>query len=389
MSIDGTWNLVVKSPMGNQPSTLTIKSEGRALTGSSLAAGLTTPIVDCKVDGDKVSLSTAITTRSPERTARYLMASEHLIDSELMPTLDALPSLDLFREMLPGLREMTAKMIAATPAPADSSVSAQAVSIAGPADSPSLRVLCYRPLNSPQPLPAVLHIHGGGYVLGSADMMDLANRALASDVIFSVDYRLAPETSHPGPIEDCYAALTWLYDNASALQIDRDRIAVKGESAGGGLAAALALLARDRGKLPLAAQHLIYPMIDDRTGTHGSVNAHEFVGEFVWTALRNQFGWECLLGATPGGAGISPYAAAARADDLAGLPPCFISVGALDLFLEEDLDYARRLARAGVPVELHVYPGAFHGFDVAPQTARVAKAAARDSRDALRKALHG
>jgi len=190
-------------------------------------------------------------------------------------------------------------------------------------------------------------------------------------------------------LSNCYAGLKWLYGNASSLQVDRTRIAVKGERAGGGLAAALALLARDRGEVRLAHQHLIYPMIDDRTGADGSADANRFVGEYVWTPAHNQFGWASLLGTAPGGGGVSPYAAAARTDDLAGLPPSFISVGALDLFLEEDMDYARRLSRAGVPVELHVYPGAFHGFDIAPQTARVAIGAARDSRDALRRALHG
>jgi hypothetical protein len=148
-------------------------------------------------------------------------------------------------------------------------------------------------------------------------------------------------------------------------------------------------LTRDRGEVRLACQHLIYPMIDDRTSADGASDVHRFVGEYVWTPLHNRFGWECLLGATPGIAGVSPYAAAARAEDLSGLPPSFIAVGALDLFLEEDMDYARRLTRAGVPTELHVYPGAFHGFDAAPQLARTAMAAARDSRDALRRALYG
>lgn len=269
-------------------------------------------------------------------------------------------------------------------------VSFEAISISGPDRSPPLRVLCYRPTAVKGLLPAVLHIHGGGYVLGSADMMDAANRALAVELqcaVFSVDYRLAPETPHPGPVEDCYAALKWLDGNAAALQVDASRIGVKGESAGGGLAAAVALLSRDRGEVRLAFQHLIYPMIDDRTGS--SPDSHRFVGEYVWTPSHNRFGWSCLLGTAPGGADVSPYAAAAHAEDLTDLPRTFISVGALDLFLEEDLDYARRLTRAGVPVELHLYPGAFHGFDMAPQTARVAKAAARDSQDALRRALHG
>jgi acetyl esterase/lipase len=156
-----------------------------------------------------------------------------------------------------------------------------------------------------------------------------------------------------------------------------------GESAGGGLAAALALLARDRGEYELAFQHLIYPMIDDRTCI---ANPNPFTGEFVWTSENNCFGWSALLGAPPGLGPISPYAAPARATDLAGLPPTFISAGALDLFLEENIEYGRRLLRAGVPVEMHVYPGGFHGFDWHP-TATIAKAARRDSLAALARAL--
>ncbi len=156
------------------------------------------------------------------------------------------------------------------------------------------------------------------------------------------------------------------------------------ESAGGGLAAALALLVRDRGEFTLAFQHLIYPMLDDRTCT--TKDPHPYTGEFVWTAHNNHFGWSSLLGHEPGLEGVSPYVAPARATDLAGLPPTFISTGSLDLFLEEDMDYAQRLLRAGVPVEFHIYPGGFHAFNVAPGAA-IAQQAGRDSADALRRAL--
>jgi triacylglycerol lipase len=248
-------------------------------------------------------------------------------------------------------------------------------------------LIVYRPAGAEGALPCILHIHGGGYVLGSAASSEAAHRPLAADLgccIVTVDYRLAPETPHPGPVEDCYAALAWVFAHAESLKIDPARVGVMGESAGGGLAAGLALLARDRGEYPLAFQHLIYPMIDDRTCIHPDPHPH--VGEFVWTPQRNRFGWASLLGAEPGGDGVSPYAAAARAEDLAGLPPTFIATGALDLFLEEDLDYARRLTRAGVPVELHVYPGAYHGFQW-ERRAEVSRQADRDSRAALAKAL--
>ncbi|OYW92187.1 MAG: arylesterase [Caulobacterales bacterium 32-67-6] len=259
--------------------------------------------------------------------------------------------------------------------------------IPGPVGAPDVEVLIYRPKDAAGPLPCILHIHGGGYVAGAAADNEAVHRTLAADLaccIVSVEYRLAPETPFPGPVEDCYAALAWVFANAEALGVDRGRIGLMGESAGGGLAAGLALLARDRGDYLLAFQHLIYPMIDDRTCV--SADPHPYAGAFVWTPQANAFGWRALLGHEAGLDGVSPYAAAARATDVSGLPPTFIATGALDLFLEEDLAYAQRLLRAGVPVELHVYPGAFHGFQWAPE-AGVSQTAARDSRAALARAL--
>jgi triacylglycerol lipase len=185
-------------------------------------------------------------------------------------------------------------------------------------------------------------------------------------------------------VEDCYAALKWLHANAGELGVDVGRIAIGGASAGGGLAACLGLLTRDRGEVPLAFQLLIYPMLDDRTVTHDDPHPH--TGEFIWTHDSNHLGWASLLGQAPGSDGVSPYAAAARAESVAGLPPTFISVGSLDLFLEEDIEYARRLIRAAVPTELHIYPGAFHGFNMVPD-AEVTQAYTRDSMGALKRAL--
>lgn len=314
------------------------------------------------------------------------MSTLHLVDPELRPALEAFPQMELTAETLPEARARMAQMSAAMPGPADVAVDVRETRVPGP-DGNEVGLLLYTAPGAAAPRPAILHIHGGGYVLGSMRMMDAANRVTAAELgctVASVDYRLAPETPHPGPIEDCYAALEWLHANATALGIDRRRIAVSGESAGGGLAAALALLARDRGEVPLAFQHLIYPMLDDRTCA--SADPHPFTGEFVWTRSHNHFGWRALLGQEPGTAGVSPYAAAARAEHLAGLPPAFIAVGALDLFLEENLEYARRLMRAGVPTELHVYPGAFHGSDLAA-SAHMTLAARGISRAALQRAL--
>jgi triacylglycerol lipase len=236
-------------------------------------------------------------------------------------------------------------------------------------------------------LPCIFHIHGGGYVAGSVEAQEGVHRALAADLgclIASVDYRLAPETRFPGAIEDCYAALSWVFSNAQELGVDATRVGVMGESAGGGLAASLTLMVRDRKEFRLAFQHLIYPMIDDRTCAVS--DPHPYAGEFVWTPQRNRFGWSSLLGVEPGSDGVSPYAAAARVDDLSDLPPAYLSTGSLDLFLEEDLEYARRLSRAGVPVELHVYPGGFHAFQWEP-SASISIAAKRDSYTALARSL--
>ncbi len=203
-------------------------------------------------------------------------------------------------------------------------------------------------------------------------------------VIVSVEYRLAPEHPYPAPLDDCYAALTWTVQHAVDLGVDPARIAVAGASAGGGLAAALAQLARDRGEHALAFQLLIYPMIDDRMATPSSS-----LDTVVWTTQANVLGWRAYLGHEPGAGEVPAYAAAARAADLTGLPPAWIGVGALDVFRDENIEYAQRLLGAGVPAELHVYPGAPHGFEgMCPGTA-VAQQCQSDIDAALRRALKG
>jgi acetyl esterase/lipase len=236
--------------------------------------------------------------------------------------------------------------------------------------------------------PAILHTHGGGYIAGSAlsavpDMQDLSR--LLDCVVVTVDYRLAPETTYRGSIEDNYAGLKWLHDNAAALGVDPARIAVMGESAGGGHAALLAITARDRREVPVAFQCLIYPMLDDRTGTTRQVPPH--VGKLIWTAASNRFGWESFLGTSAGGRTAPVGAVPARVQNLAGLAPAFIGVGSIDLFLDEDVDYAQRLNAAGVPTELIVVPGAFHGFDSLPAPSKVAKWFNAAKLDALRRGL--
>lgn len=308
--------------------------------------------------------------------------SRHLVDPQLAPMLDAFPTVELNSENLRQMRERDLPLPPIEP----NDVDLRLVTIPGPAGAPGVGLHIYTPSGLDGPAGCIFHIHGGGYVLGSAREMEFVHRPLSAElgcIIVSVDYRLAPETPFPGAIDDIYEALGWTFANAANLGIDRERIGVMGESAGGGYAAALALLARDRGEHRLAFQHLIYPMLDDRTCI---AEPHPFAGQYIWPAGNNRFGWSALLGHEPGAEGVSPYAAPARAEDLTRLPPTFISTGALDLFVDEDIDYARRLNRAGVPTELHVYPGAFHGFDLMPG-ADVADAARRDSRAALRRFL--
>jgi len=317
------------------------------------------------------------------------MTTKHLVDPELVAMLDQFPALELTAETLGQIRAMMQAMRSQTPPnlPAFPDIAVSERFVPGPEGAPDVRVLVYLPTSVQGPLPALLWIHGGGYVIGSADGEDLGVKSIVSAVrcaAVSVDYRLSPETPHPGPVEDCYAALLWLSTHAGELGVDPTRIAIGGGSAGGGLAAALGLLTRDRGEVPLAFQLLIYPMLDDRSVT--MTDPHPYTGEFIWTAQANRFGWRALLGQEPGGPDISPYAAAARAESLVGLPATFISVGALDLFLEEDLEYARRLIRAGVPTELHVYPGAYHGFNMVAD-AQVSQVAARDQLAALKRAF--
>lgn len=222
---------------------------------------------------------------------------------------------------------------------------------------------------------AVVYLHGGGMILPMLPLYDPIVRgySAASGVsMLLVDYRVAPEHPHPTPVEDCYAGLVWLAERSDELGIDPSRIAVMGDSAGGGLAAAVALLARDRGGPALAQQILIYPMLDDRTVNPDPQLPPDYL---VWNYDDNRTGWGALLGDSAAGEGVSPYAAPARAVDLAGLPDTYLDVGDLDIFREENIDYARRLMDAGVPTELHVLPGCPHGFEAfapeAPVSQRV------------------
>lgn len=319
------------------------------------------------------------------------MDTRKLVDPALLPVLDLFPTVALTKDLLGPMRE--AERFAQFPAivspEAQQRIELSVRNIPGPANAPDISLHIYKPRDARERLPCIYHIHGGGFVGGGAAQLEALHRPLSHGlncIIVSVDYRLAPENPFPASIEDCYAGLAWTFANADALDIDTTRIGVMGESAGGGLAAALALLARDRGEYQLAFQHLIYPMLDDRTCVVAEPNP--IAGEFIWTPHNNRFGWAALLGCEPGGPDISPYAAPARSTDLSRLPFSFIACPTLDLFIDENVVYAQRLMRAGVPVELHVYPGGFHGFDIFGGDAPLSVRARADAYAALQRALH-
>jgi acetyl esterase/lipase len=225
-----------------------------------------------------------------------------------------------------------------------------------------------------QPGSLAVYVHGGGMFLCSIDTHDPICRMythLSGVPLLSVDFRFAPEHPYPTSVEDVHAALRWATENAAELGVDPSRIAVMGDSAGGGMAAAVALMARDRGGPALAAQILVYPMLDDRTTTPDP----EIEPFAMWSTDDNITGWGCLLGDTAGGPDVPSYAAPSRETDLSGLPPAFIDVGQLDIFRDEDVDYAARLQRAGVAVELQLYPGVPHAFEVFAPDAAVSRRA--------------
>ena len=269
----------------------------------------------------------------------------------------------------------------------DHRVAHEDLQVPGPAGAPEVRVRLYRPAELAGPLPALYYIHGGGMVIGAIETEDAIVRSHCLEIgcaAVSVDYRLAPENPHPAPVEDCYAGLAWTAENAERLDIDPARIALYGGSAGGGLAAATALLARDRGGPALAYQMLLYPMLDDRCHSH-SGREIEDIGVFDGWASRE--GFQALLGERWGTDSIEHHAAPARCPDLTGLPPAWIDVGELDALRDEGVDYAQRLMQAGVATDLHVTPGCFHASEVFVPEAASSRRIVAARIEALRRAL--
>jgi acetyl esterase/lipase len=291
-------------------------------------------------------------------------------DPELAPALEAIAGGPISggtfsADAIQALRELNASALPPVPDDdlrRDGAFEVSTKNAPGPDGAPDVPLLICRPTAARGAVPALFHIHGGGMIMGDnrtgiASILDIAERF--SLTVVSVEYRLAPETPHPGPVEDCYAGLAWTAKNAAGLGIDPARIIVGGGSAGGGLSAATALLARDRGGPALAGQLLLCPMLDDRNDTPSAL---QMAGRGIWDRGSNEIGWTALLGDARGGPDVSPYAAPARAGDLAGLPPAYIDVGSAETFRDEAVGYASRIWQAGGDAELHVWPGGFHAF---------------------------
>lgn len=246
-------------------------------------------------------------------------------------------------------------------------------------------VVIYQP-PGPAPRGGLLWMHGGGYIVGLArdDARCIEFAEVVGCTVVSVDYRLAPEATYRESIADSFAALQWMVDNSDELGIDAGRIAIGGGSAGGGLTAGLALYNRDNQGPDLAFQLLIYPMIDD---THDTPSGHEDTCPTVWNRDVSFKAWRMYLGDEYGADDVSPYAAAARAKDLTGLPPALVTVGTLDLFRDENIDYARRLMAAGVATDLQVYAGMFHGVEMLVLDAAASRRMRRGYLSGLRRAI--
>ncbi|MDT0475067.1 alpha/beta hydrolase [Streptomyces griseoviridis] len=311
-----------------------------------------------------------------------LAAALELIKDTVSPGL-TLDEIDAFREST-GVDTMAQLDLTA-----DGHFDVEDRTVPGAAGDPEISLLICRPKapRTPGPLPVIYHVHGGGMIIGNnrVGMSGPLEWAKELDaVVVSVEYRLAPEHPHPAPIEDVYAGLLWTAGHAEEIGADADRVLIVGGSAGGGLCASLALLARDRGGPRLLGQVLLCPMLDDRNDTP---SARQMAGLGVWDRTANETGWTALLGDRRGGPDVSPYAAAARAEDLSGLPPAFLDVGSAETFRDEVVAYASRIWQAGGVAELHVWPGGFHGFDgFAPQAA-VSRASRAAQTEWVRRAL--
>lgn len=307
----------------------------------------------------------------------------YAFDPELQPWVAMMPTLDI--SDISGARAELRTLAAAAPAyePAQP-LDIEDRLIPGSSGAPDVPVRVYTPRRRTAPLPGLLFIHGGGFVVGDIDSEDARAQEIAASadvVVVSVDYRLAPEHPFPAGLDDCYTALVWMEKSSAEIGVDPQRLGVGGGSAGGGLAAATALMARDRGGPRLCMQYLGIPELDDRLETHSMT---VYADTPVWNRPNAILSWKYYLA----GAEPTQYAAPARARELSGLPPTYVDVCEFDSLRDEGIGYAQRLVQAGVPVELHLYPGTFHGSSLVADAA-VSRRMSADSIDGIRRLLHG
>jgi len=312
---------------------------------------------------------------------------KYRFDPELKPWISMLPELDI--RDLSAARALMHAVHSQTPFTLPDGVTMEAHIVRPDAGTPAVPVLVFSPTATASDRAALVYMHGGGFVLGDADADKDLPAALAAEtgaVVVSVDYRLAPEHPFPAALDDCHAALVWVTEHAAELGIDTRRIGIGGVSAGAGLAAATALLARDRKGPELCFQLLDVPELDDRLQTP---SMREFTDTPLWNLPNAIESWDLYLGAVADRGTVSPYAAPARAADLSGLPPAYVGVCEFDPLRDEGIVYAQRLIQHGVPTELHVFPGAFHGSSGLIPTADLSRRMRTELIDALRRGLSG
>lgn len=315
------------------------------------------------------------------------MDIEQHIDPELRAVLKQLPENPACMEELIAFRKMMSEFMATSDQimTGKGGITIEERNVPGSDGAPDVPVIIFSPSGKPQNAPGLLYIHGGGFIMCSAKMFSADCERMVENVgcvIVSVDYRLAPENPFPAALDDCYAALRWMFASAQELGVDPTRIAIGGESAGAGLTAAVALLARDRKEIKPTFQLLLSGCLDDR---HITPSSRAITDKRVWNRATSLFAWKSYLGKKHGGE-VSPYAAPARAKDLSGLPPAYIMTSELDVLRDENVEYAIRLMQAGVSTELHVFSGAFHGFEQFPP-AEISIRAVSEYIDALRRAF--
>jgi acetyl esterase/lipase len=309
------------------------------------------------------------------------------IDAELLPAFETLPPFNFSETGVESYVETFARLVDSPNLPQDPEVNVYNVTIPNGGKSDDLRLRVYEPEVKKGALAGIYWIHGGGFLFGVPEQDEAQSLRFAKEVgavVVAVDYRLAPRHRYPVSLEDCYAGLVWFADNAKNLGVDKKRIAVAGASAGGNLCAAVTLLARDRNGPKLAFQMPLYPMLDDRFITPSS---NEDIDARVWNPVANRYAWQAYIGDLVGTNAVTPYMAPARASDLSDLPPAYSCVGELDPFRDEVIDYMARLAQAGVPAELHLYPGGYHAFDAIAPDAEYSKRVVNEYVYVLQKAL--